>query len=131
MARLWPGSVLIAEFLHATARPVAAALGARAADAAAAAAAGERRLRRGARAQAAHVRAVAGGRRRAADRAQRVWHAVGTFVYVRESPSTDAPLVTIARHGVLLTVDAERDGWLRTTPKQGSDERVDWRPQYR
>ena len=40
------------------------------------------------------------------------------FVYVREEPSTDAPLVTVARHGVLLTVDAERDGWLRTVGLQ-------------
>ena len=31
---------------------------------------------------------------------------------------TDAPLATIARHGVLLTVDAERDGWLRTVGLQ-------------
>ena len=40
-------------------------------------------------------------------------------MYVREEPSTDAPLVTVARHGVLLTVDAERDGWLRTVGLQG------------
>ena len=44
-------------------------------------------------------------------RLYRVVHA--PFVYLRAAPSTEAPMLGIARKGATVEADAMRDGWLR------------------